>query len=90
VAGDEFQIVLTGAEAKYVYGATVEAEKIVDAKPTDATLLANTGKAPVAVATEGQINRSIARDVLGRDYTAAEIAAFKAPGCKLTLTPANV
>lgn len=89
VVGDIFDIVLTGKEAVYVYGATIEATKIVDKNPTNASLAADNRKVPATVATQGQINRSIARDVLGRDYTAAEIAAFKAPGSRITLTRAN-
>lgn len=77
------------AVGTYVFGATVEASKIVAKNPTNATLAADTRKVTVAVATQGQINRSIARDTLGRSYTAAEIAAFEAPGSRITLTPAN-
>lgn len=80
------RIIAAGA---YVYGATVEAAKIVAKNPTDASLAADPRKVTVAVATQGQINRSIARDTLGRAYTAFEIAAFEAAGSRITLTPAN-
>lgn len=77
---------LNGTAGEYVYGVTVEATRLVDRNPSNASLLADGRTLPVIVCVIGLVNRAIARDVLGRPYTAAEIAGFAAAGSKLTLT----
>lgn len=90
VAGDQFTITVTvtagGTANATVYGVTAEAIKIVDAGPTNTTLLADTSDPLIAVATAGLINRDIAEDNLGRAYTAAELAGFVAAGSRIGLT----
>jgi hypothetical protein len=75
-----------GTSGEFIFGVSVGGNQIVDKGPTNTTLGANTGVAPVAVATIAQVNRDIAEDVLGRAYSANEIAAFDAAGSKLVLT----
>lgn len=69
-----------------VHGCIIEAQKIVDAKPTDESLAANTGTKTVVIATHCVVNRDILEDVLGRALTAYEIAGFDLAGSKCVLT----
>lgn len=67
-----------------VHGVTVEAMKV--ATDNAAGTIAALGTIDVPVAVIGVINRDIAEDILGRAYTAAEIAGFDLEGSKLVLT----
>lgn len=72
-----------------VWGVTIEPIKLPHATipPTDVSLAADTGTCPVAVGF-GLVNRDLAEDVLGRAYTADEIAGFDLAGsnCRITRT----
>lgn len=72
--------------AGFVWGVTIEAVRIVDPSPTNATLAANTSDPLVAVARIAMVNRDIAEDNLGRAYTVAELAGFDAAGSKISIT----
>jgi hypothetical protein len=72
------------AATEAVHGVTVEAMKVAD--DNEAGTIAALGTIDVPVATEGTINRDIAEDILGRAYTADEIAGFDLGGSKFTLT----
>lgn len=67
----------------FVYGVTIEAIKVADdnAAPT----LAAATDVMVAVGVIGVVNRDAAEEMLGRAYTAAEIAGFDLAGSKLVL-----
>lgn len=82
-AGD---LVATGEP---VWGVTIEAIKLPlgTIPPTDTTLDNDTGTCPVTIGF-GLINRDLAEDVLGRAYTADEIAGFDLAGsnCRITRT----
>jgi hypothetical protein len=67
-----------------VFGVTIEAIKIADGNA--AGDISGAVDCFVAVGTHGVINRDIAEDVLGRAYTAAEIAGFALAGSNLHLT----
>lgn len=75
---------LIGA-AEFVFGVSVEEIKV--AADNAAATIAALGTVEVAVATIGMVNRELAEDILGRAYTAAEIAGFDLAGSKLVLTP---
>lgn len=81
----------SGAAGEFVYGVSAEASQIIPrtqnfSAPTNASLAADTRTVPVVVQTIGEVNRDIAEDVLGRRYTANEVAAFRAAGSKFVLT----
>lgn len=82
----------SGAPGEYVYGVTVESDRIIphiaglSPSPTNTSLAADTRTIPANVATICEVNRDIAEDVLGRHYTDAEVKAFSAPGSKCVLT----
>lgn len=78
--------ILVGAAPAFVYGVTIEAQKIVPVNPTDVTLAAVTVDPIITVNTIGHVNRDVAEDNLGRAYTADEIAGFDAAGSKLALS----
>jgi hypothetical protein len=80
--------VLVSAPAQAVDGVTVEAVKLplATVPPTNGTLAAETGDCFVAVATHCAVNRDIAEDVLGRAYSADEVAALAAAFISLTST----
>ncbi len=67
----------------YVFGTTVEEVKVAD-NNLPATIAA-LGVQEIAVATICQVNESVASEVLGREYTAAERAGFIAAGSKNVL-----
>lgn len=75
--------------AGVVWGVTIEAIKLPHATipPTDASLAADTGTAPVVVGF-GLCNRDVMEDNLGRALTANEIAGFDLAGsnCRITRT----
>jgi hypothetical protein len=72
-----------------VWGVTIEATKIKHATmpPTDVSLAADTGTAPVVVGF-GLCNRDVMEDNLERALTADEIAGFDLAGsnCRITRT----
>jgi hypothetical protein len=72
-AGDVITWDVTAGDNDEVYGVTVEAQKLVDNN-----VAALTGVFAIVVATDGLVNRDLAEDILGRAYTAAEIAGFRA------------
>lgn len=78
--------ILVGASPAFVYGVTIEAQKIVPDNPTDVSLAAVTVDPIITVNTVGHVNRDIAEDNLGRAYTADEIAGFDAAGSKISLS----
>jgi hypothetical protein len=76
----------TGAKVtatNFVFGVTVEPVKV--AKDGDSATIAALGTVELAVATICQVNQDIAEDLLGRAYTAAEIAGFDLAGSKCVL-----
>lgn len=75
-----------GTSGEYVYGAVIEATKIVDANPTNVSLAADTRTVPVVLGVIGIYQRDTCEDNLGRTLNAYEIAAFKAAGCHLVLS----
>lgn len=77
--------VLVGSGA-FVYGVTIEAQKIVPDNPTNTTLAAVTADPIIAVNTVGHVNRDVIEDNLGRALTADEIAGFDAAGSKIALS----
>lgn len=72
------------AATEAVHGVTVEAMKV--AADNAAGTIAALGTIDVPVVVIGMVNRDIAEDILGRAYTAAEIAGFDLEGSKLVLT----
>src|SRR5262245_54367843 len=72
---------LVGASPDYVWGVSVEATKLNITTPvTSATLAAETGDHFVALCIGGAINRDAGEDLLGRAYSANELAGFAAAG----------
>jgi hypothetical protein len=78
--------ILVGASPAFVYGVTIEAQKIVPDNPTDVSLAAVTVDPIITVNTVGHVNRDILEDNLGRALTAEEIAGFDAAGSKIALS----
>lgn len=78
-------IVIYEGAADYVYGVTVEPVKIAASNAT--AVLAAAADVDVAVAVMCVVNRDAGEDNLGRVYTAAEIAAFKAAASRCMLLP---
>lgn len=78
--------ILVGASPAFVYGVTIEAQKIVPDNPTDVTLAAVTVDPIITVNTVGHVNRDVIEDNLGRALTADEIAGFDAAGSKIALS----
>jgi hypothetical protein len=78
--------ILVGASPAFVYGVTVESQKIVPANPTNASLALVTADPIITVITVGLVNRDIIEDNLGRALTADEIAGFDRAGSKIALT----
>lgn len=70
--------------ADVLYGVTVEHVKILDDN-LPATIAAGTTPVEVAVANIAALNRDAAEDILGRAYTADELAAFDAAGSTVKL-----
>jgi hypothetical protein len=62
-----------------VFGVSIEEIKVAENNSDIASL----GTVEVAVATICQVNQSVAEDILGRPYTAAEIAGFAGSSCVL-------
>lgn len=77
--------VLVGSGA-FVYGVTIEAQKIVPDNPTDVTLAAVTVDPIITVNTVGHVNRDVIEDNLGRALTADEITGFDLAGSKIALS----
>lgn len=78
--------ILVGASPAFVYGVTIEAQKIVPDNPTNTTLAAVTADCIVTINTVGHVNRDVIEDNLGRALTANEIAGFDAAGSKIALS----
>lgn len=78
--------ILVGASPAFVYGVTIEAQKIVPDNPTNTTLAAVTVDPIITVNTVGHVNRDVIEDNLGRALTANEIAGFDAAGSKIALS----
>ena len=76
---------LVTAAGQSVYGVTLEALRL-SGRRDNANLAADTNDTMIAVATSGTINRDFAESVLGRPYTANELAALLAGLFKLTTT----
>jgi hypothetical protein len=72
---------LVGAAPAFVFGVSVEEIKVADGN----TGIAGLGTVEVAVATICQVNQSVATAILGRAYTANEIAGFYRAGSKCVL-----
>jgi hypothetical protein len=70
----------------FVYGVTIEAQKIVPDNPTDVSLAAVTVDPIITVNTVGHVNRDVIEDNLGRALTAEEIAGFDLAGSKIALS----
>lgn len=70
--------------ATAVFGVTIEPLKVADGNAAG-DLAAAPASIDIAVATHANINRAIGEDLLGRVYTADEIAGFALAGstCKL-------
>jgi hypothetical protein len=66
-----------------LFGVSIEEIKVAEGNSTDDLTAA--GTVEVAVATIAQVNQSVAEDLLGREYTAAEVTAFNAAGSKVVL-----
>lgn len=77
--------VLVGSGA-FVYGVTIEAQKIVPDNPTDVTLAAVTADPIITVNTVGHVNRDVIEDNLGRALTADEVTGFDLAGSKIALS----
>ena len=77
-----------GTGGEYIYAVNHESQKLFLATipPTDVSLAADTSTVALGMATEGRVNRDIAEDVLGRAYTANELAAFTAAGSHIRLS----
>lgn len=70
----------------FVYGVTIEAQKIVPDNPTDVTLAAVTVDPIITVNTVGHVNRDVLEDNLGRALTADEVTGFDLAGSKIALS----
>ena len=70
----------------FVYGVTIEAQKIVPDNPTNTTLAAVTADPIITVNTVGHVSRDVLEDNLGRALTADEIAGFDLAGSKIALS----
>lgn len=70
----------------FVYGVTIEAQKIVPDNPTNTTLAAVTVDPIITVNTVGHVNRDVAEDNLGRAYTSDEVTGFDTAGSKIALS----
>ena len=76
--------IIDGTVGEYAYGAVVEATKVAD----DNTALAGvTDDIDVTVAPFALLNRDILEDNLGRALSANELAAIRAAGSRLAITP---
>jgi hypothetical protein len=71
------------AATQFVFGVTIAAAKV--STGNTAPIIAAAGVQDVAVLCIGMINRAAAEAILGRVYTAAEIAGFNLAGSKLVL-----
>lgn len=75
---------MIGASPAFVYGVTVEAFKVADDNAT-ATIAALSDAFDVPIALICCVVRDVAEDILGRAYTADEIAGFDRAGSKCVL-----
>lgn len=74
---------IAAASGNYVYGVTIEPIKVADGNT--AADIAAAGTQDVALAVIGMVNRAVAEDILGRAYTADEVAGFTTAGSLLRL-----
>ena len=74
---------LVNGAGQAVFGVTMWPIKLVEGN----TVALRVGTFEVSVALQGNINRDIAEDNLGRVYSANEIAAFAAAGANFKLLP---
>lgn len=72
--------------AQYVYGVVIAPVYVGATGIVADAGLDSLADFPCAVARGGLVNRDVVEDNLGRALTAAELAAFMAPGCNLRLT----
>lgn len=66
-----------------VFGCTRAHTKVAD--DNEAATIAALGTVDITVGTIGQINQDLAEDILGRAYTADELAGFNLAGSKIVL-----
>lgn len=78
---------LVGIAPAFVYGVTMEAQRLVD--PTGyaslAAALTAAGTVPVTVGRRGLVSRALIEEMLGRALTANELAGFVAAGSHIAL-----
>ncbi len=69
-----------------VYGVTYEALKVAPSNSaTDVAAAGTNGVVQAAVVIRGALKQHVAEDVLGRPFTALELAGFTQPGCHVAL-----
>lgn len=78
---------LVGASPQFVYGVTIEPIKVFEGERpvVTQTTIDALGTITVGVMTAGQVVQDAAEDILGRAYTANEIAGFDRAGSKIVL-----
>lgn len=79
---------LVSGSSQFIYAVNPEPQNLhlPTIPPTNTSLGNDTSTIPLGMATIGEVNRDIAEDVLGRAYTANELAAFNAAGSMIHLT----
>lgn len=79
---------LISGGGQFVYAVNPEPQnlRLDTIPPTNVSLAADTKTWPLGMGTGGEINRDVAEDMLGRAYTANELAAFNAAGSMIHLT----
>lgn len=80
---DSTPIALGGAAGLAVVGVTVELAKV--AASNSAADIAAAGTSQVAIATRGILNRAFAEEMLGRAYTADEMAALRSVAANIVV-----
>lgn len=77
-----------GTGGEFIYAVNHEPQKLFLATipPTNTSLGNDTSTVPLGMGTIGEVNRDVAEDILGRAYTANELAAFDAAGSMIHLT----
>lgn len=78
---------LVGVAPAFVYGVTVEAQKIADLSTglTLAAALTAAGTVQVTLGRRGLVSRALIEEMLGRVLTANELAGFIAAGSHIAL-----
>ena len=77
--------IIDATAGEFAYGAVVEAVKV--AASNVAADIAAATDIDVTVAVIALLNRDILEDILGRALSAAELAAIRAAGSRLAITP---